>query len=300
MIIKSLLSAFTLILACQTIIPALNGDPNIPYTLNKPAKTFVVQQPILQEISGLTFTNDQKSLVTLQDESGILFWLNKNDGSVEKQITFKPDGGDFEDLAVVGETIYVLRSKGVISSVENTKDEKNLKVTVFDKTPFQKTADTEGLCYDAKNERLLIACKGATSDPFSRAIWAFDLKTKQYSAAPVFEINLKQIQAYLTVQNADKEEFKKFFGANEAEFNFGPSAIAIHPKTGDYYILSSVGKILVVTDATGKIKGIEKLQKKIHAQPEGIVFDTDGTLYISNEGKNEETPKVYVFSENKK
>ena len=289
-----------LILACQSTTPAVISDPNIPYSLNKPAKTFVVQQPILQEISGLTFTNDQKSLITLQDESGILFWLNKNDGSVEKQITFKPDGGDFEDLAVVGETIYVLRSKGVISAVENTKDEKNLKVTVFDKTPFQKAADTEGLCYDAKNERLLIACKGATSDPFSRAIWSFDLKTKQYSAAPVFEINLKQIQAYLTAQNADKDEFKKFFGANETEFNFGPSAIAIHPKTSDYYILSSVGKILVVTDATGKIKGIEKLQKKIHAQPEGIVFDTNGTLYISNEGKNEETPKVYVFSDNKK
>ena len=152
-----------LILACQSTTPALISDPNIPYSLNKPTKTFVVQQPILQEISGLTFTNDQKSLVTLQDESGILFWLNKNDGSIEKQITFKPDGGDFEDLAVVGETIYVLRSKGVISAVENTKDEKNLKVTVFDKTPFQKAADTEGLCYDAKNERLLIACKGATS-----------------------------------------------------------------------------------------------------------------------------------------
>ncbi len=295
MIIKSFLSTFLVILSCQSTVSTTNGDPNIMYSLNKPAKSYSVQQPILQEISGLAFSSDNKSLLTLQDEAGILFWLNKNDGTIEKQITFKADGGDFEDLATVGETVYVLRSKGVISAIENVQDEKNLKVTVFDKTPLQKTADTEGLCYDAKNNRLLIACKGTTSDPFSRAIWSFDLKTKQYATAPVFEINLKQIQAYLTSQNADKEEFKKFFEATEAEFNFGPSAIAIHPKTGDYYILSSVGKILVLTDALGRIKGIEKLQKKIHPQPEGIIFDADATLYISNEGKKEETPKIHVF-----
>jgi uncharacterized protein YjiK len=295
LIIKSFLSTFLVILSCQNTVSIANGDPNIPYSLNKPAKTYTVQQPILQEISGLTFSSNHKSLITLQDEAGILFWLNRDNGAIEKQITFKVDGGDFEDLATVGETIYVLRSKGVISAIENTEDEKNLKVTVFDKTPLQKTADTEGLCYDEKNNRLLITCKGATGDPFSRAIWSFDLKTKQYATTPVFEISLKQIQAYLNTQNVDKEEFKKFFEPTETEFNFGPSAIAIHPKTGDYYILSSVGKILLLTDTSGKIKGIEKLQKKIHAQPEGIIFDTDATFYISNEGKKEETPKIHVF-----
>jgi uncharacterized protein YjiK len=295
LIIKSFLSAFLVILSCQNTVSMANGDPNIPYFVNKPSKTYTVQQPILQEISGLTFSNDHKSLLTLQDEAGILFWLNPESGAIEKQVTFKADGGDFEDLATVGETIYVLRSKGVISAIENAQDEKNIKVTVFDKTPLQKTADTEGLCYDEKNNRLLIACKGATSDPFSRAIWSFDLKTKEYATAPVFEISLKQVQAYLTSQSADKEEFKKFFEATEAEFNFGPSAIAIHPKTGDYYILSSVGKILLITDTSGKIKGVEKLQKKVHSQPEGIIFGTDATLYISNEGKKEETPKIHVF-----
>ena len=28
------------------------------------------------------------------------------------------------------------------------------------------------------------------------------------------------------------------------------------------------------------------LDKKLHAQPEGITFDEEGNLYISNEGKN--------------
>ena len=197
---------------------------------------------------------------------------------------------------MVGDVCYVLRSKGVLAVVENFSDEKAVKETAFKPSPLTKEADTEGLCLDVKNNRLLITCKGVTSDPMRRAIWAFDLTTKQYGTAPVFEISLAQIQAYLKKQNADKDEFKKFFEESGTEFNFGPSAIAIHPKTGDYYILSSVGKILVVTDDKGNIKGIERLQKKIHTQPEGIVFDTDGTLYISNEGKKEETPKIYSFS----
>lgn len=290
MLIKSFFSVALFVLSCQN----LDKDPNIPYMLNEPTQTFTLN-PILQEISGLSFSKDGKSLVTLQDEAGILFFLSKKDGSIEKQITFKPEG-DFEDLAVVGDVCYVLRSKGVLSVVENFTDEKSVKETAFKPSPLTKAADTEGLCLDAKNNRLLIACKGATSDPMRRAIWAFDLATKQYGTTPVFEISLEQIQSYLKKQNVSKDEFKKFFEENISELPFGPSAIAIHPKTGDYYILSSVGKVLIVTDEKGNIKGVERLQKKIHSQPEGIVFDTDGTLYISNEGKKEETPKIYSFS----
>jgi uncharacterized protein YjiK len=273
----------------------MNGNSTLPYKINEPTTSFSMQ-PILLEISGLSFMPDHQSLVTLQDETGILFWLDKKDGSIQKQVAFKADG-DFEDLAVVGETVYVLRSKGVISAVTNYKDDKSVKVEVFEPSPLGKAADTEGLCYDAKNNRLLIACKGVTSDPMSRAIWTFDLATKKYSTSPLFEIKLSDIQAQLNVQNVDKEEFKKFFEANSTEFHFGPSAIAIHPQTGDYYILSSVGKILMVTDATGKIKSIDRLQKKIHTQPEGLAFDSDGTLYLSNEGKKEDAGvgKIFVF-----
>ena len=40
-----------------------------------------------------------------------------------------------------------------------------------------------------------------------------------------------------------------------------------------------------------------KLKKKIHEQPEGIVFAQDGTMYISNEGK-EGKGKIYKFAYN--
>jgi uncharacterized protein YjiK len=37
-----------------------------------------------------------------------------------------------------------------------------------------------------------------------------------------------------------------------------------------------------------------KMDKSVHRQPEGICFDIDGTLYISNEGKGE-VAQLHVF-----
>ena len=49
---------------------------------------------------------------------------------------------------------------------------------------------------------------------------------------------------------------------------------------------SSVKKILMIFNEAGEIFHLEKLDKKIHPQPEGMTFDKDGTLYIANEGKS--------------
>ena len=71
---------------------------------------------------------------------------------------------------------------------------------------------------------------------------------------------------------------------------FRPSEVAVHPKTGEYYILEGKDPKLVILDADGAIKTVHKLDKDTFAQPEGITFDPDGTLYISNEsGDNEAT-----------
>ncbi|MEL6720372.1 MAG: SdiA-regulated domain-containing protein, partial [Bacteroidota bacterium] len=66
--------------------------------------------------------------------------------------------------------------------------------------------------------------------------------------------------------------------------SFAPSAIAIHPITKDWYILSSVGKLLVVLDQEGNIQNVEKLSARLMKQPEGLCFDTNGDLFITSEG----------------
>ena len=87
----------------------------------------------------------------------------------------------------------------------------------------------------------------------------------------------------------------EFFQPNNSDFSFSPSAIAIHPITNQIYITSSVGKLLLITNESGKVLHIENLKKSIHPQPEGLCFDQDGNLYLSNEGKDGRPGVIYKF-----
>ena len=68
--------------------------------------------------------------------------------------------------------------------------------------------------------------------------------------------------------------------------SFAPSGIAKHPVTGFYYVLSSVGRLLVICDDAGNLEHVHFLKSKVFIQPEGICFAPDGTMFISNEGRS--------------
>ena len=58
---------------------------------------------------------------------------------------------------------------------------------------------------------------------------------------------------------------------------------------------SSKGKLIMVLSESGKILHIEKLNKKLIPQPEGLCFDKDGTLWLSSEKKKESPSKIYKY-----
>jgi len=260
-----------------------------PYQVNMPDKTLTMS-PELTEISGVSVF-DANTLVAVQDENGIIFYLNKNTGKIERQVKFWEDG-DYEDLQAVGKTIYVVKSTGTIYEVP--EDGKNVQKYNFG---LSSKNDVEGLAYDATNRRLLLACKnkaGIEHAKDERGIYAFDLNKKTLSDAPVYTITSKEVQDYLNTlpSTESKEKLSESF---ESEIRFAPSAIAVHPRTSELYLLSAAGKVLLVLNADGKVAHLEKLKKKIHLQPEGICFDPDGTMYLSNEGKDGAPGKIYVF-----
>ena len=80
--------------------------------------------------------------------------------------------------------------------------------------------------------------------------------------------------------------------------DFAPSGLAIEPTTGNLFILSSQGHLLLVVNPEGEIKTIQFLDRFQYRQPEGICFDANGTLYLSSEGKGG-TAKLYVVSKTK-
>ena len=135
--------------------------------------------------------------------------------------------------------------------------------------------DTEGLAYDHVNRDLLIACKG---HPFAdeingnevKAIYSFDLESKFSDIKPFLLIKMDTIKYY------------------KGDETFAPSGIAIHPVTGNIFILGSVGKLLLVLSRKGEMLAMIKLNPKIFRQPEGICFSPDGIMYIASEGDGRE------------
>ena len=231
----------------------------VPYDLARPAAVFEMPRE-LREISALTVLADG-TLGTVQDESGTLYRLSPQTGAILSRETFR-DRGDFEGVEQAGADVWALRSDG---DLYRLRPAGNGDEAERFETDLASRNDAEGLAYDAAHNRLLVACKENPGKGLGdvRAVYAFDLATNTLSAAPVFTLDRRRL---------------------DAEKPFKPSAIAVRPGTGEIYVLSSVRKALAVLAPNGTIRAVVDLPEALFAQPEGLTFTSDGALYISNEG----------------
>ena len=250
----------------------------------------------LEEISGLSYYGKGK-IACVQDEKGNIYVLNLEQEKITKKYDFGSDA-DYEDIAVVDKTAYILRNNGHIYRIKNFK-KKDRSVKTY-KTPLKEKNDTEGMAYDPLSNSLLIACKGSPSiekeNPYKgyKAVYKFDLEEDELGKAPHFLIDLERLDSYI-----DKNVFTKLsvrvaksLRLIESETSFQPSGIAIHPIYGEIYIISSVGKLLIILNRRGKVQDVKELDPKIFRQPEGICFSPAGDMFISNEGRGE---KGYIL-----
>lgn len=258
-----------------------------PYDLSHPAEKFILPE-ILEEISGNVYFSDE-IMICIQDEQGDLFFYDLKEKRLLKRVAFATDA-DFEDLALAGDVMYVLRSNGTIYQLKNFDDENALRVKEI-KTRLTKKNNCEGLCYDRLHHRLLIALKGDPEadedqnfDGF-RAIYSYDIEKEKVLKMPEYLIEMSKIH---DLENASlyKKNSHHAPGVFEdsGDKKFQPSALAIHPLSGEIYLLASVGKSIIVLSPDGEIISIQNLDKRQFVQPEGISFAPDGTLYISSEG----------------
>jgi len=79
------------------------------YDLSK-ADNYWTLPDILKEISGIV-SIDGSSVACVQDEKGIVFIYNFKNNKITSNIKFNDDG-DYEDLALVNKTFYILKSDG--------------------------------------------------------------------------------------------------------------------------------------------------------------------------------------------
>ena len=248
------------------------------YDLENPTNKIILAN-ILNEISGISFYKENE-ILAVQDERGILFHINIEKHQIISEYKFAKNG-DFEDIEIIKDTVFILKSNGNIFKLQNWQTD-SIIVKEF-KTSLNTKNDTEGLSYNEKENTLLIACKGspyiAKKDKLlkEKAIYSFSLAKKLLNEKTFFSINTIKIKDFFLENETSKKWHKKDI--------FKPSAIAKNPLNNDYYLLSNTEKLLIVVDNDFEIKYIYKLNSKLFKQPEGICFSPDGKLFISNEGK---------------
>ena len=231
----------------------------------------------LDEISGIHYYAKDTSLFAINDEMGVLYKIYNRKPLYIEQWRFSP-GADYEDIALLDSTFYVLQSHGDITRFKFEKAD-SLVVDACG-TPLKEKNEFESMYYDKFHEKFILICKDCKQDnKSSLTAFAFDPKTKKFNSAPFFIMDTKRI---LAETGDGKNKFK-------------PSAANIHPITKDLYIVSAVNNALVIASREGVVKEVYKLNGKLFKQPEGLTFSEQGDMYISNEFADIGAGNILVF-----
>jgi hypothetical protein len=239
------------------------------YDINMPQK--IVMPISLEEISGIAFYKGNSDTVYAQeDENGKLYFLHPGD---KKASYFKfGKHGDYEDVAICNNTVIMLRSNGTLFTfplADIYQQEAEGNVTEWkDLLP---KGEYEGMYADELSKLIYVICKNCADEKSSKIAngYIFQLSGDgKITQNGTFTVDVQDIESL----------------AGEKKIKFHPSALAWNHHTNEWYIISSINKLLVVTDSNWKVTATYKLNPALYIQPEGIAFDKNGNLYISNEG----------------
>lgn len=253
---------------------------HITYDFLHPKETIELPD-ILHEISGIVWLSPTE-LYCIQDEKGIIFKYNLQQKKITNRFEFEKTG-DFEDIAINNDLVYVLQSDGKIYWV-NLQSKKQ---KVHDKHIDVKSDNIEGLFFSSKAQKLYMACKAPTNNQ----------KKDEREIVAVAPDKMGDPEVQLTIQTEEIVQFiqQHYPSFKHTQIRFNPSAMAFHPLTDDEYILSAKDRILAIY-ANNKLKAAYPLPEEIYYQPEGMTFDPEGNLYLSSEGnKKGNTPGKIFF-----
>lgn len=254
------------------------------YDVNKPDDKQYLS-PALHEISGIAIIEDNK-IACIQDEKGVLRVFDFKTGRYILLQQFAGDG-DYEDIALVGDSVFVLRSDGTLFQF-------NFKNPEMETKKYETgipAKDIEGLCYDKKSNRLLIGTKSKIEKGI-KAIYEFDLGKKELNPNPFISFDTDKLE---------KEIVEKGFRITYEKkgLKLKISAIAINPKDNNLYLLSASEYLIFVFDMKGNLKEVCKLNPELHTKAEGIAFYENGDMLISNEGVDKD-PTILLIKYNEK
>lgn len=229
----------------------------------------------LREISGITFqAGDARTLYAQQDENGLVYTFSLP--TINPKIYPIAKDGDYEDIALNSSHLFMLRSNGTILSLPIAALPTSTATTAVEQSDLLPKEEYEGMAFSTDLKQLIVLCKVCKIDRKSNALTAYS-----------FQVDA---QGKLSQQSPIQIDYTNFKGEKAFKKTaLKPSALAQHPETKEWYIISSINKAIVITDENWQVKQVVALPKAHFPQPEGIAFDKDNNLFISNESPDKVT-----------
>ena len=226
--------------------------------------------PELSEISGLALTADGR-LLAHDDELSRVFELDPRRGVIVKTFTLGNGlKGDFEGITVAGSDIYMVLSNGMLYKFREGANGTRVQYTTHD-TRLAKLCEFEGVVYEPDSARLVLPCKQVKGKGKDRddevVIYRWRIGSSDSTGITRMVVPLSDV--------AGENKWKKF----------RPSDITLEPATGNYVIISSLEKGIVVMTPDGDVLSSGPLPGK-HEQAEGVAITSDNVLIISDEATN--------------
>jgi hypothetical protein len=223
----------------------------------------------LAEISGIAFTQDGR-LLAHGDEQGTIWQIDPASGDVLKRFGFGSHGrllhGDFEDIQVVGERIFLVTSAGRI--FEGREAQNGVIVEAIPRSVgLGGACEVEGLAFDPSSQSLLLLCKQVRSNRWRGdvVILAISINTWRFEPEPRIVIRERALDHVTGTKR------------------FGGSAMVRDPHTGTYLLLAGPQHAFAEVTPKGEILGGGRLPSELHRQPEGIAIGPNLDLFVSDE-----------------
>ncbi len=221
--------------------------------------------PELNEISGLALTA-RGTVLTHDDNVGRVYEIDPKTGILLKSFSLLGNPkGDFEAITIAGADIYLMTRDGKLFKFREGADGTQVPYTTYD-TGLGKQCEFEGLTFEPDSSRLLMVCKRFLEKQAPHALLIFRLPLPLGNGASISEMRIP---------------IQEVAGSNHWK-NFHASDINIDPSTGNYVVIASREKGLVVITPDGDVVRSEPIPGD-HRQPEGVAVTRDGILLISDE-----------------
>lgn len=262
-----LLLSMLLLVGCRTKTEKSSEFFSLPkgYSLASVRKIYLDDD--LEEISGIAW--DKGNMMAIEDESSVIFEIEPETGKILAKQKFQKNR-DIEDILIKHDTAWVLRSNGDLYRVSHfLADSSRTLIVNF---PLEQSRDLEAIANLPDEPVIWVFCKVCEWDegPEQVSVFRFSIESMKFDIQPYRSIHRSVLKELLP------EKWKKI--------KMQPSAAAYHPLTQELYLISSTGNWLMTLDQKWNPTSFHLLNPSLFKQPEGITFDEQGNLYISNEG----------------